>query len=425
MTLLAVYAAYVLVCVGVTVAAHVTPAQHRFAERPWVVAAFIGTSAVLLWVTDTPWFGDFSSAYYPAGGRTANPVTLYARDCVSGFVNIPIVALLFVPFARLDYAVAATAFLVCGLVAIALSIALLWRDSARTGKEKLGVVALFTLAGPLFYSVREGNTSHIIFPLAILGLALWWRGSGGLAGICLAIASVIKPPLAIFGLYFLLRREWRIAGSMLLTAAGVVAASVVVMGAESHYAWFDACIAQTAGKPIAAFNVQSVDGFLSRLSGGGLRDWTPMTVGETYQRIRLAALFALTTMVVSVLWRAGASLDRSARLTEFCIVLVFAVVTFPVSWTHYYVWCLLPLAMIMTGDIRLREGRAEWVAVAVSALLILLPLRTPPTAPDHGWLHLALSVFPASHAFLGGLALLAILLRSRQAGKAAERRAVQ
>lgn len=425
MTLLAVYAAYTLVCIGVALVAHKAPAQYRFADRHWVIAALIGGAAVLLWVTDTPWFGDFRSAYYPAGGRTANPVTLYASDCVSSFVNIPIVAFLFAPFARLDYPLAAAAFLICGLVAIGLSIGLLWQAGARTDKERLVIVALFALAGPLLYSVREGNTSHIIFPLAILAMASWWRGARVLAGVCLAIASVIKPPLAIFGLYFLLRSEWRIASSMFLTAAGVLVVSVAVMGAESHYAWFETCITQTAGKPIAAFNVQSVDGFLARLSGGSLRDWTPMTVGETYQRSRLAMLSLITAVVASVLWRAGAALDRSARLTEYCIVLVFAVVTFPVSWTHYYLWCLLPFAMIMTGGIRLREGRAEWGAVAVSAFLVLLPLRTPPTAPDHAWLHLVLSVFPASHAFLGGLILLAILLRSRLAGKAAEPLALQ
>ncbi|MEB3219575.1 MAG: hypothetical protein VKN72_25525, partial [Nostocales cyanobacterium 94392] len=67
-----------------------------------------------------PSLTDFSGAYYPAGKLvTENPEQLYKLSNIDifGFVNIPIVAYLFVPFSWLDPTTAKVAFTFLGIVA--------------------------------------------------------------------------------------------------------------------------------------------------------------------------------------------------------------------------------------------------------------------------------------------------------------------
>src|SRR5699024_6251765 len=131
------------------------------------IAGLLAVCAVAItFVTDTPWFGDFESAYYPAGQLIASaPDRLYGNDCTEGFVNIPVLAVPFLGISALEYGRAVTVFTVIGVGAVLLSMGLLMVLYARDAADRLRILTLFALNGPLMYSIREGNSTHIVLLL--------------------------------------------------------------------------------------------------------------------------------------------------------------------------------------------------------------------------------------------------------------------
>lgn len=399
---------------GLLVAVAVFVDRLRHVERRRALpAAALGltlVAGVVLLLTDCPWFGDLDSAYYPAGRAVLTASLIYTSDCVSGFVNIPIVAALFAPLAWFDYRVATGVFTCIGLAALAWTYVLLRRATAMEWPQALVVAALMAVAGPLWYSVREGNTTHMVFPLLLVSLIEAARRPV-LSGILLATAAVVKLPLVLMGLYFLWRRQWWVVVSAAAAGVTMIVLSLLAFGLPVHESWLEACIVQPSGRPIAAFNVQSVDGLIARLAGGGLLNWTPMETGSGSRVARTLIIAGLVLWVVGALRRTGPGVTWREQLLEFSIVLVLSIVVFPVSWTHYYLLLLLPLAVLVTAP-----PRSPWrvATLAVAAVGVLLPLRSPPTAPDTA-LHLFLSVVPSSLTLIGGLLLLWVLVNERTA----------
>ena len=157
-------------------------------------------------------FSDFFKAYYSAGEAVlADEVAaLYREGAEVTFVNLPILAYLFAPLARLDDPDAGWIFLALGLTAALVSWALL----ARIGRYRASSAALlafiFLINGPMVNSLREGNTTHFLLLLLALALLLWRAGWDYSAGLVLGFCALFKLPLLLFGAYFLLRRRWRI-----------------------------------------------------------------------------------------------------------------------------------------------------------------------------------------------------------------------
>ena len=90
--------------------------------------------------------------------------------------------------------------------------------------------------------------------------------------------------------------------------------SLLIFGLELHQAWWRHIIVPSSGKPVGAFNVQSIDGFLARALTGGrhLRDWTPIQgLGFEFTALRWLSIAGFTGAAGWVCWRAGA--PRSQR----------------------------------------------------------------------------------------------------------------
>src|SRR5262249_40563334 len=150
---------------------------------------------------------------------------LYREGTEVTFVNMPILAYLFAPLARLDDADAGWIFLALGLTAALVS----WTLLARIGRCRAGGAALafvFLINGPLVNSLREGTPTHFLLLLLALALLLWRAGWDFGAGLVLGFCALFKLPLLLFGGYFLLRRRWRILAGGATMAAIVIGLSL-------------------------------------------------------------------------------------------------------------------------------------------------------------------------------------------------------
>ena len=321
------------------------PDPTRWTAAETVLAVFCAASMLAL--TSGPVLIDFTKAYHYAGRAiVSDPATLYDCSRAQCYVNLPAIALLFVPFGLMEPYTAGVVFSLIGLAALAVAVRHLTRDAHPDI-----VLWLIVLSGPLYYSIRIGNTTHILLIALIVAFDRLAIGRDRLAGVLLAAAALIKPPLALFLPYLLLRRRSAAALTMAGVAAAVVALSVALYGIDLHGFWLREFVIGHGGSPVGAYNVQSVNGFLAHLlTRGHLRDWYPIPMGAAFRAASLVLTAAIVLGVAMVCWRAGRPRTPRAWYAELSLVLTLAVVIAPISWSHYYLLLLIPMAALIGGS---------------------------------------------------------------------------
>ena len=122
-----------------------------------------------------------------------------------------------------------------------------------------------------------------------------------------------------------------------------------MFGFDLHRVWFERCIRPFAEGPLAAYNVQSVDGFLARLmTSGGRQDFSPLAVGPAFHAARLVLLALLIGTVVAVC-SARAPGPGEATL-DLAITLALALVVSPISWTGWVRLRALSVVSALSGE---------------------------------------------------------------------------
>jgi hypothetical protein len=364
------------------------------------------------------WFHDFRVAYWRAGQLAlSNPPAMYA-DLGAGekeiaFVNLPVLALPFVPLGRLQEYDAAFVFAVISVVGAAAGWLLLCRLAGLRGPQRWLLACLFLLNGPLFHSLRHGNSTTFVLPLlaaALMGLEahrpVW-------AGMLLGCAALIKPPLLLLPAYYALRRRWRVAAGATVAVLGVAGVSMLLFGVDVHGVWYQRSIAPFAGRPLAAYNVQSLTAFLARfvtkLDYGEC--WWPVPVGPTFQALNDMVLLAVGGATLVVCLRPAGEHREAGRL-DFCLVLCLALAVSPVCWTHYFLLLLLPAALFLGGRLGVPPTGRWALAVGAAFLAMSLPVRG--WSQTHYWQFILVA-----HPLYGALLLTATLAAARlRLGKA-------
>jgi alpha-1,2-mannosyltransferase len=270
-------------------------------------------------------------------------------------------------------------------------------------------------------SMREGQTSHIIFLLLVAGLALWQSGRRYWAGVVLGVCAAYKLPLLLLGLYFVFRRQWAIVAGGATAIAVVVLASLALFGASGLAGWYADWVQPFIGTAIPAFNVQSINGFLIRLAtdATSLKDWEPRDPALAHRIARLGSSVILLGGAVWLMWRAapaGAATLQSEshpgardRL-EYALVIALALVTSPLAWTHYYVFMLLPWALYLGGKLPLPGDAATRSLMRIGFVLAALPVVV--MAPEQpGAIATLLARTVVSVWLFGGLVMIAALAR--------------
>ena len=418
-----IYLTFILLILGTV---GVNTLAQKFLKQRWNLWLGYGVPALImmlfLGMSSTPprhdWFGDFKGAYYPAGRLIIqNPSALYNIG-LYGFVNIPILALFFAPFSALNKISATLLFTSLGGLAVLTTCYFLVKSKNIFGWRRIALLGIFVINGPLYHSLWYGNLTHFLLLLLLAILVCIEKKRDFLLGTLLAIAALIKLPLFLLGVYFALRKRWRILVGIGTALLGIVAASVLLFGFDLHSVWLDH-IGFLSGKPISAYNVQSVDGFLARLlfdTNGNLRNWLPIEVDWRFKVIRYLLLLLLVGTTFWVCWRSKPPSTLEEENLEFSIVLCLALIISPISWTHYYLFLLVPFSFYLANRLAVPQGRLWSSLVPIAILLTSLPVIT--AEPANPVLRFLYSRLLISHYFLGGVLLLGVFLAARwQASK--------
>jgi Glycosyltransferase family 87 len=421
--------AYVVWTVLAVLAAAAVAARRRATSwwQPLLLAGVAGASVasfgIVSWGRATP-FGDFNKAYYTAGSLIlSDPSRLYACEISNlCFVNVPLVALVFTPFSWLERFAAQLVFTAIGALAVAAAAWLLIKELRANGVGRHAIVALFALSGPLLYSARLGNVTHVMLPLLVIAFASFIRGCDVRAGVLLAALTALKLPLLLFLPYFLLRGRWRAALAFGGTLAAILVVSVSLFGTELHALWLRGFVGPFAGRPVGAYNAQSIAGTLAHfMRPGNLTNWLPLEVSPLFTALGYAVVATLTGATAAAALVSGRPHGPAAQWTELSMVLVLALLASPLTWTHYYAFCVIPLAGYVTGTIA-APGVGWRVIVGMAAVLVSLPVVL--AVPDHPVLRPLVERVLISHYVGGGVLLLAALSASRLAlmpGRSLER----
>ncbi len=390
-------------------------------RRQWILWLGYGLPALMMvvflgFVSRPPrydWFNDFINCYYIAGRLVIeNPSKLYSLGDF-GFVNIPIVAFAFSPFAFLNKYVATITFTLVGIFAVVATCYLLIKAWKITGWKRAAVIGLFIINSPLYHSIWYGNLTHFTLPILLLALIGLKQKRDFLVGALLAIAALIKVPLFLLGIYFALRKKWSLVAGYGVTLVIIGAASLLLFGFDLHLVWLQH-IGKFAGKALVGYNVQSVDGFLARLlldTNGELRNWQPIEVDGAFKLARTILKLILLGGTVWIFWRKKAPITLEQENLEFSTVLCLSLLISPIAWTHYYLFFLIPFSLYIGDRLAVPQGKTWYSLVIGSIFLTSLPVITADISnPLLKELYFKLLI---SHYFFGGILLLGILLAAR------------
>jgi glycosyl transferase family 87 len=251
-------------------------------------------------------------------------------------------------------------------------------------------------------------------PFLIAAFAALTRRHDGRAGAVIGGLAVIKPPLLLFLPYLLFRGRWRAALALIgcVAAAGVL--SVLWFGPQLHRIWLTQLVGPFASRPVGAYNVQSIAGMLAHFERPeDLANWVPLEVSTAFLAVYYSLVAVVLAAAATTLLVSGPPSTVTTQWTELNIVLVLVLLVSPLTWTHYYAFCLIPLACYISRAGGVGDTAVTFAVVAGAVLVSAPVVLALPQLPVLGALFARVLV---SHYVIGALLLLGALCAARRAG---------
>ena len=335
---------------------------------------------------------DFSVYWY--GGTILNdagaePSGLYGGnvDWAGGpklmFTYPPFAALVFGLLARLPQATALTLFNAAGvLVAVLTAVRAVrywnakadWRAAFRSPGNGWAAAALVLAVlnlGPWRETLVFGQINALLMGLIAADLLArnrhWTRGFPG-SGFLVGVAAGIKLTPLVFGLYYLVRRDWRGLGNMAAGFTATILIGWLLRPAESLQFWLQ-MLPDT-----------------SRMGGAGYVDNLSLKGALLHFGVPEAHVTApwLVLSLAVVVLGAGiikAASDQGARVVAVSATALTMLLISPVSWSHHWVWvaAVFPAFAWTLRETPRRHTGLRWTMGGVLGISILVFLFSPKT----------------------------------------------
>ncbi|MEC3913588.1 glycosyltransferase 87 family protein [Nocardia sp. CDC160] len=323
-----------------------------------VAVALFAVSAVISYLTK--WHGYIDLRVYRNGARAwLDGKDLYGpMPAVYGiglpFTYPPLAALFFAPLALMPLAVAEWAVLVVSVASLGVTLWLVL-DRLRPSLAwptrlalVIGAVALTQLLEPIRETYGFGQINLVL--MAAVALDCLARRTFWPRGMLIGIAVSVKLTPGGYLLYFLLRKDWKGAITVVASTIGAVAVGWALFPHDSPQYWFHT-LADTGriGPPWYAGN-QSIKGFVFRLGF------------STSVATLLWLLLSAAAVALAAVWMKRL-LDVDATVAALMVNAAAVLLVSPVSWSHHWVW--IAPALLVAADAVARGRRNPWFLGAV------------------------------------------------------------
>lgn len=350
------------------------------AKRGWILTvAGLLTLAVAVWFLYTdyePALNDFE-VYYYGGGKVLEGGDLYAVREGLPFTYPPFAALLFTGLAAMGFFAGSLVFIFAALVGAAVVAAWLarhyfglktWRAAFadyRFRTTALVGAGAILLLGPWRDTFVFGQINIILMGVILVDFLLYTKARAGLirwpAGLLIGLAAGVKLTPLAFGLYFLVRRDFKALAWMAAGFFGSIAVAWAVLP-QASLAFWTKILPDTGriGGPGYVDNL-SVKGLLLHF---GMPDSSLTNVVWLVLSLALAGLVALI-----IKW----AVDVEENFIAVSATAILMLLISPVSWSHHWVWVAvaLPSMAFAMHRVPTRTGKmrtAGWVIVVCSTI---------------------------------------------------------
>ncbi len=283
--------------------------------------------------------------------------------------NMPFVVILLTPLAYLPVAIQVGVVSLLKLATLAGALlgaaAIVNHRRHRMGDWVIALAALMVL--PLAISdIQHGNTNVFVLGAIVLHLWLYRRGRDAWAGVALALAICLKMTPALFAVYWLYQRNWRLLGWTVASLVGMaVVVPLVAMGPGSYQlmmgSWLENLVLPglLRGAPYPEHINQSLWGVFSRVFMRGNIFYNPddVAVAEEFGYINVLSLspmvarVILTTLRVGILalmaWAIGwrkLPRDDARRGLHYGLIVTAMLILNQRTWDHHAVILLVAYA---------------------------------------------------------------------------------
>jgi hypothetical protein len=296
--------------------------------------------------------------------------------------------------------------------------------------------ALVCVLGLTFFPLTWGHTLgqiQVQLNLAMTAaLCAMLAGRSALAGALLGVCCLFKPTYALFAVWALMRREWRLAGALLGVAAVGHGIALVRYGLPLHLEYLD--FLRGLGRVGESYWAnQSLTGLLHRWlePGAGLQwadsafgssarpqaalpafDWAAAGFPDEHAGVYVATVAGSLLLLGAAFWPVqGPSATRPlARALDLGVVVAAITMASPIVWLHHYGSFFALFALALVAAIRGRHSGSTLALLALAyALLGSVLLRPEAVFTDR------LGALLGSHGWAGGLLLMLLLWRLRRA----------
>ena len=325
------------------------------AARGWLATAAgalaVVAALMVLYAEYAPMMYDFEVYYY--GGTKvlqtgeAGVNELYAPRDGLPFTYPPFAALLFAGLATLSFSQSGVLFIGAALGGAAVVSAWLtrhffglgrWREAFADWRFRAVALAgagAIVLLGPWRDTFVFGQINIILMGLILADFALHGKSRAGEirwpAGLLIGIAAGIKLTPLAFGLYFLVRRDFKALAWMAAGFAGSIAVAWAALPNASVIFW-TRILPDTGriGDP----------GYVDNLSLKGLLMHLGLPDSGLTSLLWLAASLALVALAALIIkW--AVAVDENFVAVSATAVLMLLIS--PVSWSHHWVWIAVAL----------------------------------------------------------------------------------
>lgn len=358
-----------------------SPDRHRFPRTPVLTAALLAVSITAL-IRSLHGFLDLQ-VYRVNVQAWLHDGALYgpARQ-VRGHLDLPFTyppsaALQMIPLAVMPAWLAELLVTTSSLACLAVTLWLIMsrvrpdlRIRTRVALTAAAAVGLLALE-PVRLTLWFGQINLVL--MAAVALDCLTEKPRWPRGLLVGVAAVTKLTPTAFVLYFLIRRDWKAAGTAVATSAAILLTGFVLFPHASRRYWFDAVIDTRRIGPPSYVGNQSIKGMLYRL---GLPNSTAVALwlGLALVVLGIGAVFMHRLSAVEradAARTAGAPGPGLPAVTALLVNAAVVLLISPVSWTHHWVWVGPALLTVVARKNTHRSlGFAAVIAGFVTVFLI-------------------------------------------------------